>query len=341
METLRTSDFDYQLPEEQIAQGPPAERDGGRLLCLGRESGEIVHRRVVDIPDLLPKDALVVVNDSRVIPARIAARRATGGQVEVLLLERLGLRRWRAMLRVSKQLRQGEVLEVEGGGTVSILGAPVAGRGEVELSEEALPWKVGAMPLPPYIRRPADGEDAKRYQTVYAREDGSVAAPTAGLHFSDALLARVRERGHQVVGVTLHVGPGTFVPVRTERPDEHQMEQERYEVSEEVAGAIAEAKADGRPVIAVGTTVVRTLEASGAVAGVGRTELFIRPGYRFSVVDGLLTNFHLPRSTLLMLVSAFAGRERILAAYQAAVGAGYRFYSYGDAMLITGEESIR
>ncbi|MBW2731399.1 MAG: tRNA preQ1(34) S-adenosylmethionine ribosyltransferase-isomerase QueA [Deltaproteobacteria bacterium] len=335
MEALSTSDFDYTLPEEQIAQGPPAERDGGRLLCLGRESE---HQQIRDLPRFLPPNSLIVVNDSKVIPARLAARRASGGQVEVLLLERIGLTRWKAMVRASKQLREQEVLEVDGGGAVCLSTTLKLGRAEVELSDEALPWRVGAMPLPPYIQRPADAEDAKRYQTVYAREDGSVAAPTAGLHFTDALLGRLRAEGHEIVSVTLHVGPGTFVPVRVEDPDEHQMEQERYEVSEDTARAISVAKSKGRPVIAVGTTVVRTLEASAALAGEGRTELFIRPGYRFRIVDGLVTNFHLPRSTLLMLVSALAGREQVLAAYADAVKRGYRFYSYGDAMLMTKQE---
>lgn len=339
----RVSDFDYDLPEERIAQAPPARRDGGRLLFVSRDRPEeLTHQRIVDLPSLIPADSLLVINDSRVLPARLQAQRATGGRVEVLLLERLAEGRWRCMLRSSKGPKVGERLALLGGGetstvgetpTVEIATIPRAGRCEVFLDDGVI-HRLGAMPLPPYIKRPADAADAERYQTVYARDEGSVAAPTAGLHLTEDLLSALEARGCEIARVTLHVGPGTFVPVRCDDPGEHRMEEERYEVSEATADAIVRARAEGRRVIAVGTTVVRTLESSVGRAGLGRTELFIRPGYRFQVVEGLLTNFHLPRSTLLMLVSAFVGREAVLSAYRAAVEAEYRFYSYGDAMLI-------
>jgi len=334
---MRLSDFDYELPEALIAQRPPEARDGGRLMLL-RAGGALEHRTVPDLPDLVEPGTLMVVNDSRVLPARLWARRPSGGRVELLLLEKLGQEggreRWRCMLRASKGPRGGEVLVLEGADVeVTVAAEPVGGRAEVLLGPGTA-QRHGSMPLPPYIRRADEAADRERYQTVYCREEGSVAAPTAGLHFTDALLEALRARGVEIARVTLHVGPGTFQPVRVEQVEAHRMEEERFEVPEETAAAIARAKGEGRKVLAVGTTVVRTLEATGGRAGAGRTELFIRPGHRFAVVDRLLTNFHLPRSTLLMLVSALAGRERVLAAYAEAVRLGYRFYSYGDAMLI-------
>ncbi len=337
---LRLADFHYHLPPERIAQRPPAERDGGRLMTLGRAAGLPGHHRVLDLPRLLPPGALLVVNDTRVMPARLQGRRPTGGQVELLLLERAGpgeapgTSRWEAMARSSKGPRAGEEIQLGGGAVARVLEAPRQGRCPVELRDDALRAH-GAIPLPPYIRRADDAEDRERYQTVYAREEGSVAAPTAGLHLSARLLSQLEQAGVELCRVTLHVGPGTFTPVRSERVEEHTMEPERYEVPAQAAQAMAAARAAGRAVIAVGTTVVRTLESTGGQAGAGRTGLFITPGHRFGVVDGLLTNFHLPGSTLLMLVAALAGRERVLAAYAEAVDAGYRFYSYGDAMLIT------
>jgi S-adenosylmethionine:tRNA ribosyltransferase-isomerase len=336
---MRVADFDYHLPAELIAQHPPEERDGGRLLVLDRGSGGLTHREVRDLPDLLEPGTLMVLNDSRVIPARLWARRPSGGRVELLLLERLaeegGLVRWRAMLRSSKTPAAGEqlTLDVGGGEQVTVVDRPHHGRCELLLPPRA-PWRHGAMPLPPYIRRANVVSDRERYQTVYAEEEGSVAAPTAGLHFTDELLGKIGAAGVELCRVTLHVGPGTFQPVRVEEVDEHRMEGERYSVPAETARAIARAQGEGRPVLAVGTTVVRTLESTGGAPGEGRTELFIRPGHRFRVVDRMLTNFHLPRSTLLMLVSALAGRERVLEAYAEAVQQRYRFYSYGDAMLI-------
>jgi S-adenosylmethionine:tRNA ribosyltransferase-isomerase len=329
--------FSYDLPAELIAQRPPTERDGGRLLRLDRATGALAHHQVRDVPQLLPADALLVVNDTRVFPARLWARRRTGGRVEVLLLERLAPGRWACMFRASKKLKPGERLQLQGAGEgteLEVVGPVEGGRTVVTLPDDGLVDRHGAVPLPPYIDRPDEAADRGRYQTVYADERGSVAAPTAGLHFTKALLEQVQARGVEIAHVTLHVGPGTFQPVRAERIEDHRMEQERYRVPEATAARIEAAKAAGRPVIAVGTTVVRTLESTGGAAGEGRTELFITPGHSWRVVDGMMTNFHLPRSTLLMLVSALAGRERVLAAYQEAVAKRYRFYSYGDAMLI-------
>jgi S-adenosylmethionine:tRNA ribosyltransferase-isomerase len=341
---MRVDDFDYPLPPELIAQHPAARRDASRLLRLSRVDGAVSHHGIAELPALLPRGALLVVNDSRVIPARLWARRPTGGRVEVLLLEREpgAGEIWVALLRASKGPRAGERLAVEARAganrpppALEVLEAPQAGRARVRAhGETGALLAHGVVPLPPYIRRAEEPGDRERYQTVYARHDGSVAAPTAGLHFTAELLAELERDGIERTSVTLHVGPGTFLPVRADSVEEHRMESERYRVPEETATAIARAKGDGRPVVAVGTTSVRTLEASGGRAGEGRTELFIRPGHAFAVVDGLLTNFHLPRSTLLMLVSAFAGRERALEAYRQAVAERYRFYSYGDAMLI-------
>jgi S-adenosylmethionine:tRNA ribosyltransferase-isomerase len=341
---MRADDFDYHLPLELIAQHPPPERDGGRLMLLERSSGAISHHRIVDLPELLPRGALLVVNDSRVIPARLWARRATGGRVEVLLVERESVsphaERWRCLARSSKSLRAGELLTIE-----PRPGAPapppsvrvVEPREAGQAILDTPPWSVlaahGAIPLPPYIRRADEPSDRERYQTVYARDEGSIAAPTAGLHLSPRLLERLDAAGIERRAITLHVGPGTFAPVRSAEVEEHHMESERYHLPAPTAAAIGEARAAGRRVVAVGTTVVRCLESAQG-EGEGRTALFITPGHRFRVVDGLLTNFHLPRSTLVMLVAAFAGRDQILAAYRAAVEARYRFYSYGDAMLI-------
>jgi S-adenosylmethionine:tRNA ribosyltransferase-isomerase len=350
---MRVDDFDYALPPELIAQYPPAERDGGRLMVLDRASGEIAHHAIRELPELLDPGTLMVVNDSRVIWARLRARRATGGRVELLLLERLEIQgaaeRWSCMLRSSKSPRVGEVLALEqrrtGGprprrrpsplpqGQVTVLTPPAEGRCEVALAAGTLELS-GSVPLPPYIRRVDEPGDRERYQTVYARPEGSVAAPTAGLHLTRPLLQRLRGAGVELGHVTLHVGPGTFQPVRCQEVELHEMERERYAVPERTARAIRRARAEKRPVLAVGTTVVRTLEATGGRAGSGRTGLFIYPGHRFGVVDRLLTNFHLPRSTLVMLVAAFAGAERLLGAYAEAVRQGYRFYSYGDAMYI-------
>ena len=336
MSGAHLSDYDYELPPELIAQRPLERRDASRLLCLGRANGAVVHRQIAELPELLPDGALLIVNDTRVFPARLRLRRASGGAVEVLLIEARGGGQWLAMTRSSKRLREGEGLlwSEHEAPVVEVVAPADQGHAEVRLLREDLPWVAGEVPLPPYIRRAPDAADRERYQTVFAQHEGSVAAPTAGLHLSEGLLQRIEARGLCWAKVTLHVGPGTFAPVRTEDLDQHRMHEERYEVSESTAAAVAAAKAEGRAVIAVGTTSVRTLEATGGKAGSGRTALFIRPGFSFRVVDGLLTNFHLPRSTLLMLVSALAGREQMLAAYVAAVAERYRFFSYGDAMLI-------
>ena len=346
---MRTDDFDYALPEACIAQAPLPERDASRLMWLPRGAHPPRHHRFRDLPNLLSPGDLLVLNDARVVPARVRGHKAeTGGAVEALLIEVAEGHTWRAMCRTSKPLRPGQRLDF---GEVSARVDAREEDGFVRLDFEAPPEAVlawleagaGEMPLPPYIRRGGNAapvDDRDRYQTVYARVPGAVAAPTAGLHFTERVFRALEMRGVERTAVTLYVGPGTFLPVRAERVEDHVMHTERYEVPEEAARAIGAARARGGRVIAVGTTALRTLEAAfdaqtGTVrAGPGRTDLFIRPGYRFRVVDGLVTNFHLPKSTLLMLVSALAGRERILAAYQEAIEAGYRFYSYGDAMLI-------
>jgi S-adenosylmethionine:tRNA ribosyltransferase-isomerase len=333
-------EFDYELPGELIAQEALPERDAGRLLVLPREEGDPQHRRVRDLPGLLRAGDVVVVNDARVIPARLRGRKeGTGGKVEVLLVEPLGGADWLALAQSSKPLRPGAVVEAHGARLTVVA---LRGEGEIvvrlPLDGEAL-WsyleEAGEMPLPPYIERPALPEDRERYQTIFARERGAVAAPTAGLHFTPRLLEELSDRGVRLAKVTLHVGPGTFLPVRSRKVEEHRMHRERYHVPAATVEAVAAAQ--GR-VIAVGTTVLRTLEAAHAGEGLregpGSTDLFITPGYRFRAVQGLLTNFHLPRSTLLMLVSAFAGLPRIRAAYREAVARRYRFFSYGDAMLI-------
>lgn len=347
---MRAVDLDYELPEHLIAQTPLADRDGARLLALPRAGGP-GHRRVLDLPDVVPP-ALWVLNDTRVMPARLAAQRPTGGRVEVLLVERLSApgttEEWLCMAKASKPVRPGAELRVADDLRVEVLA--VEGRmRRVRLHSaagvEASLVRHGELPLPPYIRRAPTEVDAARYQTVFAKHPGAVAAPTAGLHLSEALLGRLGDAGHRVAHVTLHVGPGTFAPLRSEELAEHSMHRERYVIPPETASAIAEAKREGRPVLAVGTTVVRTLEAAAAAsadgtvtAAEGATDIFIYPPYRFRVVDQLLTNFHLPRSTLLALVMAFAGVDRVAAAYREAVAEGYRFFSYGDAMWLEGVE---
>ncbi|HSK80142.1 MAG TPA: tRNA preQ1(34) S-adenosylmethionine ribosyltransferase-isomerase QueA [Thermoanaerobaculia bacterium] len=335
---MLTRDFDYELPPEAIAQ-EPAPRGESRLLVLDREGPER-HARVRDLPQLLRPGDLLVLNDTRVIPARLYATRVGGGggRMEILLLERIDEREWDALVKPGRRAKPGTVLEFDAGLAAEVTAKDPDGRHRLRFSEpvERHLDRLGHVPLPPYIERPDTDEDRERYQTVYARNPGAVAAPTAGLHFSTELLSEIEAAGVEIARVTLHVGIGTFKPVSAERIEEHRMERERYEVGEEAAEAIRRA----RRVVAVGTTVVRTLE-SAALAGGGEvrpgggsTELFITPGFPFKVVDALLTNFHLPRSTLLMLVSAFAGRERVLAAYEEAIREGYRFYSYGDAMFV-------
>jgi S-adenosylmethionine:tRNA ribosyltransferase-isomerase len=337
------SDFDYELPAGAIAQAPAAARDGARLLVIRRADGALVDRRVLDLPELLRPGDCLVVNDSRVIPARVLTEDASGRPVELLFLEAVTPTRWRALARPGRRCRPGAVLTV-GGARLRVVDSEADGARVVEREDGTIDELLaahGLPPLPPYIARHAKplSEDWERYQTVYARRPGSVAAPTAGLHLSDALLARLRERGVEIHAITLHVGPASFRPIRAERVEAHVLPPERAEVPPTTAAAVTAARAQGRRVVAVGTTVTRTLESAAADGGGivpldGVAAVFIRPGHRFRVVDALLTNFHLPRSSLLVLVSAFAGRERILKAYRHALAAGYRFYSYGDATLI-------
>jgi len=351
---MDASELDYDLPEELIAQAPLADRSASRLLCVRRGSRDVSHRYVRELPELLPP-ALFVLNDTKVIPARLFLQKPTGGRVEFLLVEQVGeaaadgVERWLALGRTHKGVRADMLLQSDGGSlSARVLELPGGGEVLLELrpregSVQAALEQVGQLPLPPYIRRAPDAADLTRYQTVFAAHAGAVAAPTAGLHLSEALLAQLRAAGHELAYVTLHVGPGTFAPLRAADLREHRMHAERYAVPEATVEAIANAKQSGRPVVAVGTTVVRTLEAraaesGGAVtAGAGKTSIFIYPPFTFKVVDALVTNFHLPRSTLLALVMAFAGRETTLAAYRAAVAERYRFFSYGDAMLLRGE----
>lgn len=339
---MRVDDFDYDLPASLIAQEPPAERDQSRLLVLHRATGEVEHRTFRDLVDYLrPGDALVL-NDTRVLPARLLGTRAGGGPVEALLLHPVGDGAWEALVRPGKKVRPGDVLTFGEGVMEARVVDRTASNGRILAFTcrgdfaECL-GTLGRVPLPPYIRKPLP--DPSRYQTVYAREPGSAAAPTAGLHFTPAFLAGIEGRGVAVVKVLLHVGLDTFRPVRTVEVEDHRMHQEYYAVDGAAASTLRRVREKGGRVVAVGTTVVRCLESAagntGEVqAGTGRTGLFIYPGYRFRVVDRLLTNFHLPRSTLLMLVSAFAGREAVLAAYREAVARGYRFFSFGDAMLV-------
>lgn len=338
--TMQAKDFDYALPQDRIAQHPVEPRDHARLMVLHRDSGKLEHRRFYEVVEYLREKDVLVVNETRVFPARLVGKRPSGGKVELLLVRLVGEGTWEAMARPGRRVRPGErVLFGEGKLVGEVVEMREDGRRVVKFSgdPEAL-RRLGRVPLPPYIRRPPTPEDRERYQTVYARVEGSVAAPTAGLHFTEELLEKLRKKGVEVAPIVLHVGPGTFRPVRGEI-SEHRMEAEYYEVPPRTAHVVNRARERGGRVVAVGTTSVRTLETvvdeGGRVRpGRGWTELFIHPPYRFRAVDVLITNFHLPRSTLLMLVAAFAGRKRVLEAYREAVRLGYRFYSYGDAMLI-------
>jgi S-adenosylmethionine:tRNA ribosyltransferase-isomerase len=336
-----TSDFDFELPAASIAQ-EAAPRGESRLLVLDREGADR-HAHVADLPRLLRPGDLLVLNDTRVIPARLFGRRpGTTGRMELLLVERLGGCEWDALVKPGRRARPGTVIELEENLTAEVILKREDGRHLLRFSEPIEPHleRLGHVPLPPYIHRPDTPEDRERYQTVYARSPGAVAAPTAGLHFTERLLEEIAGAGIEIARVTLHVGIGTFKPVTAERIEDHRMERERYEIGEEAAAAIRRARERSGRIVAVGTTVVRALESAARLSrgevlpGAASTGIFITPGYDFQVVDALLTNFHLPGSTLLMLVSAFAGRERVLAAYEEAIGSGYRFYSYGDAMLV-------
>ncbi len=347
-------DYNYHLPDALIAQTPAADRDGSRLLHLNRERGVVAHRQFKDIVGLMRPSDVLVLNNTRVVPGRLHGRKTTGGRAELLILNygqtdahgRDDRQRvYRCLIKASKHAVAGTRIIFDEGLVATVqdfsdgiytvaFSAPQAFDGLLS--------RIGRMPLPPYIKRgenPSDEVDRMRYQTVYAREQGAIAAPTAGLHFTDDLLSRIRAKGVAVAALTLHVGYGTFEPVRVDDIRDHHMHDEWFSISTETARIVNQARAEGRRVVAVGTTSVRTLEhatgSDGLVqTGSGRCDLFIYPGYEFKTVDAMITNFHLPRSTLLMLVSAFAGRESILSTYRAAVDEKYRFFSYGDAMLI-------
>jgi S-adenosylmethionine:tRNA ribosyltransferase-isomerase len=359
---LRVADFDFHLPPELIAQQPPAQRGQSRMLAVDRSTGALRDGLFADLPSLLQSGDLLVLNDSRVIPARLYAQRTLlrdrekpTGQIEVLLTEQdtrsTGENQWRALVRPGRKVAIGEILVFPAPSGEIVLKAEVLERGQFgerllrfEPVEDffAVLDRIGHMPLPPYIRRDDAGADRERYQTVYSHDRGSVAAPTAGLHFTPEILEAIATRGVEIARVTLHVGLGTFAPLRVERVDEVHLHRERYTLSAETAEVINRASREGRRIVAVGTTVVRTLEhcalqAEGRPleAHSGSTEIFISPGFQFRLVRALLTNFHLPQSSLLMLVSAFAGRERVLAAYEHAVEQKYRFFSYGDCMFLS------
>jgi S-adenosylmethionine:tRNA ribosyltransferase-isomerase len=361
---MHVREFDFDLPAELIAQAPSPHRGEGRLLHLSRSSGVITHTRMAALPELLEPGDLLVVNDTRVFPARLLGRRVpSGGAVECLLIgrdadpvalsptsrtDRGDVQLWEALMHPGQKLRPGARVIFEGSAVIhgEVLERRFHGRRLIRLwTDDGLPLDdavdaIGHVPLPPYIKRPDRAADRERYQTVFARQRGSVAAPTAGLHLSEALLDGLSARGVATAFITLHVGYGTFQPVRVERVEDHRVEPERYRVGPEAAAAINRASSEGRRVIAVGTTTTRALEAVALAndgrmaAGAGTTDLFIHPPFGFRVINGLLTNFHLPQSSLLMLVSAFAGRDPVMAAYREAIAARYQFYSYGEAMLV-------
>ena len=348
---MNVSDFDFHLPDHLIAQDPPAQRGGSRLLVLDRASGRVSHHEFTDLPSLLRAGDLLVVNDTRVFPARLIGNRLPGGgAAECFLVRPTGEGdEWVALVHPGQRLRAGARMAFAAGDrrlNAEVVGMHFHGRRTVRLwTDDGTSVRdaidaIGHIPLPPYIKRDDAPIDSDRYQTVFARERGSIAAPTAGLHFTPSVLDTLAERGVHRAAVTLHVGYGTFQPVRVDRVEDHQMEAEHYEVSAGTAAALTAARREGRRIITVGTTSTRTVEsltvdADGTVSpGRGETALFIHPGHQFKLVSGMVTNFHLPRSSLIMLVSALAGREQVLAAYGTAVREGYRFYSYGDAMVV-------
>ena len=338
---LTLADFDFALPDALIAQEPAKERDRSRLMVLDRSSDNIEHRIFQDLENYLLPGDLLVLNNTRVFPCRLPAKKPGGGKAEIFLLAESGLNLWDALVKGG--VPAGKRLVLDAGVEAEIVSSGDDGTMRVRFHGvpdiRGILTEVGRTPLPPYIKREPTVADLDRYQTVYAAQEGAVAAPTAGLHFTCGLLDRLAAKGVGSAMVTLHVGPGTFQPVRVEKIAEHRMLPERYEIAPDAAETINRAKGEGRRIIAVGTTSVRTLETAAqedgtVVSGEGSSRLFIYPGFVFRVVDGIITNFHLPKSTLLMLVSAFAGRERVLAAYRSAVEHQYRFYSYGDAMFI-------
>lgn len=338
---MRTTDFDFNLPEELIAQFPAAERSASRLLRLDGKSGQLSDDWFRDLPEFLGPDDLIILNDTRVIKARLNGEKASGGKVEVMVERVIDNHRLLAQIRASRSPKPGSRLHIAGAFEAEV----IERQDDLFLLEVLSPTpaielidRYGNLPLPPYISHAAGQHDEERYQTVFAREPGAVAAPTAGLHFDEAMIQRLRASGIAIAYVTLHVGAGTFQPVRVDNIQEHKMHSELYSVPQATVEAIRQARDRGGKVTAVGTTVLRALESAARGgelhAGSGETDIFITPGYRFQVVERLLTNFHLPKSTLLMLVSAFAGKERIMHAYRHAIEARYRFFSYGDAMLI-------
>ncbi|MDR3148557.1 MAG: tRNA preQ1(34) S-adenosylmethionine ribosyltransferase-isomerase QueA [Oscillospiraceae bacterium] len=336
---MKTSDFYYDLPAELIAQTPLERRDGSRLLCLDRLSGATEHRRFSDLPELLREGDLLVLNDSRVLPARLIGRKESGGTAEILLLRDLGDDTWECLVKPGKSIRTGTRITFGEGELTAVITEVLPDGNRLIRFEysgvflEALE-RLGTMPLPPYIKERL--EDQERYQTVYSRATGSAAAPTAGLHFTEELIADIKRRGIEIRYLTLHVGLGTFRPVKTDNILEHKIHSEFVIIPDETKVAVLSAKREGRRVIAVGTTVCRSLE-SNVMSGTensGWVDIFIYPGYEFKFADALITNFHLPESTLIMLVSAFAGREKVLAAYKEAIRERYRFFSFGDAMMI-------
>jgi S-adenosylmethionine:tRNA ribosyltransferase-isomerase len=350
---MQLDECDYDLPDELVAQHPLKGRDRARMMVLDRAQPSLVHAQIRDLVTLLTPRDVLVVNNTKVFPARLLGRRGTGGRVEILLVRPEGAQRWQALVKPSRRLAVGTEVLFEGTDWIAVLGAPdVSGTRQVEFRGRGnfRSWlrRAGRVPLPPYIKRldnhdaatrDANLSDRRRYQTVYAKHQGSVAAPTAGLHLTRSLLRRLQEKGIEVQEITLHVGPGTFRPLRSPSVEAHTMDAERYWIPPATAAALEAAKATGKRLIAVGTTTTRALESAANPDGrmrhlEGNTTLFIYPGYRFRVVDSLLTNFHLPRSTPLLLTMALAGPERIFAAYGEAVARRYRFYSYGDAMLI-------
>ena len=341
---MKFTDFDYYLPPDRIAQRPLQQRDASRLLIVDRDTRAFHHTQFSQIGKYLPDDALLVLNDTKVIPARlIGNKRGTGGKIELLLIRETDPDTWEVLAKPRRSLHIGtQVVFGNGSLTAEVLAKPDNGHCIVGFSYNgefsAILADVGTMPLPPYIRRPSNAEDKVRYQSVYAATEGAIAAPTAGLHFTQELLEELKNSGIETTMLTLHVGPGTFQPVKAENIQAHKMHAEYIHLAETVANQIRSAREAGRKIVAIGTTVVRSLETAGTTGTVhpyrGYSELFIYPGHRFNAVDALVTNFHLPKSTLLMLVSAFAGKNLIQQAYQEALEHKYRFYSYGDAMLI-------
>lgn len=339
---MKKSDFVYQLPPQLIAQKPLPERDASRLLCMHRDDGSLSNKQFADFIDLIDERDLLVFNDTKVIPARLYGQKISGGKIEILIERVLDQHHALAHIRASKSPKPGSVLELDGGFSCEVQGRvddlfQLRFNGDVDVLD--ILGKIGHIPLPPYITRADDESDLTRYQTVFAKQSGAVAAPTAGLHFDQAMMAKIAAKGVRTSFVTLHVGSGTFQPVRVEDLSEHLMHKEYFAVEADTVTAVEQARARGGRVIAIGTTAVRALESasqSGALSvGFGDTQLFITPGYEFKSVDALLTNFHLPESTLLMLVSAFAGYEHVMNAYRHAVENSYRFFSYGDAMFLS------